>query len=68
MYIRKKMFVSCSCVLTKVKTKLVFKGHCAIGQKRQKEREKKEENHEEENHEKENEETFSSLFHGKHTG
>lgn len=28
-------------MLMKIKTKLIFKGHCAIGQEREKEREKK---------------------------
>lgn len=62
MYIQKKMFVSCNCMLMKIRTKLIFKGHCAIGQEKKKEREK------EKNHQKGNEETFSSLFHGKFIG
>lgn len=41
----------------KIRTKLVFKEHCAIGQERKNEREKKEENHQ-----KANEETFQVYF------
>lgn len=56
------MFVLCNSILTKIRTKPVFKGHCAIGQERKKGEKK------EENNQKTNEETLLSLFHEKFTG